>query len=1187
MRPVARVWWAIGLALVVVVAARADVVTWRGGGTPSPNEWRNPSNWSNSREPTAADDVTIPTGAAAEITITSSSGGTPAAVRSLVAGVPLRLINGTSLDVGVGGASFNAGLNLENGVVIGVGAITVAGASTWTSGQFNGTGVVTLAAGSTMTLRTAGTHRTTQTIDVRGTLRLDGNQTPTTLNLAPNGAVSIGKVILRSGSTLLSEGPTGVTNQVLGNTATCELAVEPGGVISKTGAHALTLTGDGVGGVSLVHSGAINVTGGTLTINYPGRSDGSFSLGTGTTLAFSKDHDFLAGAAITGNGVTRLDGTCTLRVLGDATIANPIISGPVTGAGNLAVTGGLGEWRGNTLSTTGGIGAVSLRGGAKLAINTGSHVLQRPIIVESGGELSWTAGQISIGDYGKINVLAGGVFRVSAAAMCIGSSAGTGSARPEITIAGTLARSGAGTTTQFLLSSGSNTLAFNNNGLVQVEQGTLDINLPGVHAGRFDVASGTTLLTGKRHDFISVTQDQMRGGGTWILPAAGDTQTAFAAPVSFGGTIDMRAGSLAFNGIGTHFVATLLHSGGVVTGSANLTLTGAGSRWTAGTFDGLGLLSIAAMGRLEIDAPLGLSLRKPLQNDGTINWIRSNITLAAPSGSTANTLAIDNRSAGVFNMNPGGSLVASGGLRATFTNLQGVVNKSGAGSAFFDRDTNPAGAVAFVNRAPGRLNVNAGALELKGGGSSASVFTIAAGATLRVAKASTAADAIFTFSSGSTVTGDGMLELTDTAIIAADGDTVWNNVDIRAPEIRGNGVVSIAKSGVWRGGTIKGDTLATQIVNLAGSTFTISGNPHTLSNRRSLLNLGTIVWSAGNISCADTDIDNRGTLVVSPLANLEWAGTAANQTLRNSGSLRLLGPANLQLSRGAGAGAVTLDNLGSIEVVAGVLTPAVTITQFSGNTISGGEWVIRDDAYLDLGLFQIKTLGTPSTGPSGTHFRVGRVLNPATNQREEFKPLTYLSILHGTLSLDEGVSLYTRPNGGELINLGRINLASTAVLELKGSYTQTPGATLNTAWAKPVPTSGPEAPSSSGEIKLRGFGIVSLAGILECNVDPNAVLACADRRTVVRGAFMTGGFDSFTPSPAPLRYVLMEPGANRIDIAAYSLADFNRDGFISFDDFDEFVFAIERGEPRSDINADGFIDFTDFDDFVAIFEAGC
>jgi hypothetical protein len=67
----------------------------------------------------------------------------------------------------------------------------------------------------------------------------------------------------------------------------------------------------------------------------------------------------------------------------------------------------------------------------------------------------------------------------------------------------------------------------------------------------------------------------------------------------------------------------------------------------------------------------------------------------------------------------------------------------------------------------------------------------------------------------------------------------------------------------------------------------------------------------------------------------------------------------------------------------------------------------------------------------------------------------------------------------------------------------------------------------------------------------------------------------------------------RLDVLIRSLssgqcvADFNADGFLTFEDFDTFVTAFEAGNATADFNADGFLTFEDFDAFVAAFEAGC
>lgn len=58
-------------------------------------------------------------------------------------------------------------------------------------------------------------------------------------------------------------------------------------------------------------------------------------------------------------------------------------------------------------------------------------------------------------------------------------------------------------------------------------------------------------------------------------------------------------------------------------------------------------------------------------------------------------------------------------------------------------------------------------------------------------------------------------------------------------------------------------------------------------------------------------------------------------------------------------------------------------------------------------------------------------------------------------------------------------------------------------------------------------------------------------------------------------------------IVTVCAADFNTDGFLSFEDFDTFVGGFEAGAIATDFNRDGFLTFEDFDAFVSAFEAGC
>lgn len=52
-------------------------------------------------------------------------------------------------------------------------------------------------------------------------------------------------------------------------------------------------------------------------------------------------------------------------------------------------------------------------------------------------------------------------------------------------------------------------------------------------------------------------------------------------------------------------------------------------------------------------------------------------------------------------------------------------------------------------------------------------------------------------------------------------------------------------------------------------------------------------------------------------------------------------------------------------------------------------------------------------------------------------------------------------------------------------------------------------------------------------------------------------------------------------------SDYDRDGFVTGEDFDSFVAAFEAGDLAADFDGNGFVTGEDFDDFVARFVAGC
>jgi hypothetical protein len=82
-----------------------------------------------------------------------------------------------------------------------------------------------------------------------------------------------------------------------------------------------------------------------------------------------------------------------------------------------------------------------------------------------------------------------------------------------------------------------------------------------------------------------------------------------------------------------------------------------------------------------------------------------------------------------------------------------------------------------------------------------------------------------------------------------------------------------------------------------------------------------------------------------------------------------------------------------------------------------------------------------------------------------------------------------------------------------------------------------------------------------------------------------------TISPASVGYLEFTSGTAVITSTPACGSDFNRDCFVDFFDYDDFVQCFEgAGCPAgrsADFNGDDFVDFFDYDAFVSAFERGC
>jgi fibronectin-binding autotransporter adhesin len=308
----------------------------------------------------------------------------------------------------------------------------------------------------------------------------------------------------------------------------------------------------------------------------------------------------------------------------------------------------------------------------------------------------------------------------------------------EITNAGTILKNGA--------MAGSVTVPLHNTGLIEVVSSPMLLFVPGVLAGRIEIAAaGTLALSG---DFSYQPGLQLRASGhlifssgTHVLPAGSFVAT---------GAVDFDAGSITINDpihpsngiiIPTTTSLTLnasqsigvLQTGGMLSGSGDLTIT-TSFTWTAGTIGGTGRLTVAA-GATMTSSGNGRFLSRPLDNLGTA-------TLQSPGTLFFSGATLTNY--GTFTLNASMSNGAGSNL---FSNL-GQLSKTAGSAITITVPFNNAG--TLTNAAAGMTftslqNYIASTSTLVGG-----TWTLTGGATLSVSGAF-----ITTLGTGTSLTLDG------------------------------------------------------------------------------------------------------------------------------------------------------------------------------------------------------------------------------------------------------------------------------------------------------------------------------------------------------------------------------------------------------------------------------------------------
>lgn len=197
------------------------------------------------------------------------------------------------------------------------------------------------------------------------------------------------------------------------------------------------------------------------------------------------------------------------------------------------------------------------------------------------------------------------------------------------------------------------------------------------------------------------------------------------------------------------------------------------------------------------------------------------------------------------------------------------------------------------------------------------------------------------------------------------------------------------------------------------------------------------------------------------------------------------------------------------------------------------------------------------------------------------------SVLVGTTS--------SPPNGRLDVNSGLIlNHGGTIKGNVRVSGTASPG--VSTVGVGAITGSltfqnnaqcGINIGSLQGVVEADRFnvsGAVNLGGALVVTVNSGVKVPASFQKTVISGASRSGTFSTITLPPG---FRVAYGAAPDLVKLSYCRADFDNDGFLSFEDFDAFIAALEAGSASADFNDDGFLTFEDFDAFIQTFEAGC
>lgn len=617
----------LSMALLTVLGADpalATTITWVGGS----GQWNVLSSWDLNRLPTFEDTVLLDSTIAIPV-------GTNAVAKNVVGSGTLSLSGGSSLSLNDISSSSSMSQLTLGGTLTNNGSLTVSGNTQTFGGAFAGTGSTVI--NGNLSFR--GGANLTRVQDTH-TLILNGTTSNSDFSASP---FSVNYLQIDQGARVVNKG-TWLDNSTNSTTISGNRDANAGGVFENQGTYTKSqnsTTEIGGYGLTFNNSGTVNIDAGSLKVSGGGTHTGVFNIASNSLLNFNngsyllnnssqsvnsvgsftiKDATVTATNGLNLGGSIQLDGA-TLNLEADSSFAklNMFFANRLNNNAYLRVSGDT-SINGATIA---GMGTTELNGPTRIQGGANTTLIDGQTLITKG---TTNAGG-AFGDTPTLSIFNGAKVVNQGSWLMDGGIATNTISGDAISNRGGVFEN-QGTFHNFIITEiGKHGLAFNNAGVVNVNNGILTIVGGGTSTGQINVGrtidfsttayhlnrnvnvSNFGLLrvsnggTVNAHDGLSLGGRTELNNGTLNLGAS-----SFIANLNVDSTsiLNINAGVLSTNFFNAVNQGTINIASGAVLGSAfnNAgTITGNGAISAAGTFNNAGTLSPGAlnsMGQLSI-----------------------------------------------------------------------------------------------------------------------------------------------------------------------------------------------------------------------------------------------------------------------------------------------------------------------------------------------------------------------------------------------------------------------------------------------------------------------------------------------------------------------------------------------------------------------------------------------------------